>query len=160
MRMIRLAVLASIAVLPSFAAAQVADSLSIGDRVRVRVPATRGNTNLFLGNIASLSTDTLILELPGGKGTVILPRAAISEVAKTAGRESRFKRLPGMLPLIGSTVMLASLPKLHGGPHSNAINNQRYALIGLSTLPIISMLMRTPPERWEPTTRWLEGTAR
>jgi hypothetical protein len=157
MRLIRLALLLSAAALPSLANAQTTDTLIVGERVRVRVPATRGNTNLLFGNVAALSADTLILDLPGGKGTVILPRAAISEVAKTAGRESRFRRLPMMLPLIGSTVMLATLPASHGTPNSNALNNRRYVLIGLSALPIISVFARTPPERWEPTTRWLEG---
>ena len=159
MRLIRLALLASIA-LPAFAVAQTADSLSVGDRVRVRVPSTRGNTNMFVGNVASLTTDTLILDLPGGKGTVILPRVGIAEVAKAAGRESRFRNLPFAWPFIASTVMFATLPPVHGGQHSRALNNQRYVLLGLSAMPIISMFMRTPPEHWEPTTHWLEGRPR
>ena len=161
MRSMRLAVFTLLALtMPATTFGQTSDSLSVGERVRVRVAATRGYTNLFFGNISSLSTDTLILDIPGGKGTIILPRVAISEVAKTAGRESRFRNLPMALPLIASTAMLAALPPLHGGPHSNALNNQRYVLIGLSAVPLISMFMRTPPEHWEPTTRWLEGRAR
>jgi len=159
MRLTQLALFASLA-LSSIAAAQTTDSLAVGDRVRVRVPSTRGNTNLFIGNVASLSTDTLTLELPGGKGTVILPRVGIAEVGKAAGRESRFRNLPMAWPFLASTVMFATLPPVHGGSHSRAINNQRYLLIGLSAMPLISMFMRTPPERWEATTRWLEGHPR
>jgi hypothetical protein len=159
MRLIRLALLVSAFALPSVATAQATDTLAVGERVRVRVAATRGYTNLFFGSISALSADTLILEIPGGKGTVILPRVAISEVAKTAGRESRFRNLPLALPMIASAALLAALPPLHG-PHSNALNNQRYVLIGLSTVPLISIFMRTPPEHWEPTTRWLEGRTR
>jgi hypothetical protein len=160
MRSMRLAVLTLLALTtPTIASGQTSDSLNLGERVRVRVAATRGYTNLFFGSISALSADTLILDIPGGKGTIILPRVAISEVAKTAGRESRFRNLPRTLPLIASTVMFATLPTLHG-PHSNALNNQRYVLVALSALPLVSMFMRTPPEHWEPTTRWLEGRAR
>jgi len=160
MRSMRLALFTSLALtMPAISLGQTPDSLGIGERVRVRVAATRGYTNLFFGNISSLSADTLVLEIPGGKGTVILPRVAISEVAKTAGRESRFRNLPMALPMIASAALLAALPPLHG-PHSNALNNQRYVLIGISTVPLISIFMRTPPEHWEPTTRWLEGRPR
>jgi hypothetical protein len=159
MRLIRLALLVSVFALPSVATAQAMDTLAVGERVRVRVAATRGYTNLFFGSISAISADTLVLDIPGGKGTIILPRVAISEVAKTAGRESRFRNLPMALPLIASTALLAALPPLHGGPHANALNNQRYVLIAISTLPLVSMFMRTPPEHWEPTTRWLEGRA-
>jgi len=161
MRSMRLAVFMLLALTTStIAGGQTSDSLSVGERVRVRVAATRGYTNLFFGNISALSADTLVLDIPGGKGTIILPRVAISEVAKTAGRESRFRNLPMALPMIASTALLASLPPLHGTPHSNALNNQRYVLIGLSALPLVSMFVRTPPEHWEPTTRWLEGRTR
>jgi hypothetical protein len=44
---------------------------------------------------------------------------------------------------------------LHG-PHANALNNQRYLLIGLQALTIGHGLSRKPPERWVPSYGWLE----
>src|SRR5215212_6031951 len=127
-------VVATLVVSPLLLAAQVSDSLHVGDRVRVRVAATRGNTNLFVGNIASISPDTLVVDIPGGKGTIILPRAAIAEVAIGNGRESRLANLPRMAPLLVGPLMLATLPPPRG-PHSNAFRNQRYILVALTAFP-------------------------
>jgi hypothetical protein len=98
MRLVVAAALMSLPTLPSLFEAQVVDSLVIGDRVRVRVAATRGTTNLFIGNVASLARDTLTLSIPGGKGAIILQRAAVSEVAIENGRESRLAILPRVAP--------------------------------------------------------------
>ena len=68
----------AVGLLGSKASAQFRDTLQVGDRVRVRVAATRGTTNLFVGNLASLSPDTLVIDIPGGKGTITLPRAAVA----------------------------------------------------------------------------------
>jgi hypothetical protein len=157
MRFLRLVAFATLSALPSLLTGQVMDSLRVGDRVRVRVASTRGNTNLFVGNVASLSSDTLVVDIPGGKGTIILPRAAIAEVAIGNGRESRFANLPRMAPLLVLPVMLATGPSYHSGPHANALRNQRYILAALTALPVISVFTRTPPERWEPVYSWLDG---
>ena len=142
--------------LGSTAKAQFRDTLQVGDRVRVRVASTRGSTNLFVGNLASVSPDTLVIDIPGGKGTVILPRTAISEVAVSQGNGSHLQNLPGALifALPGTLVATASpLP----GPHENAQRNRRIGLSALYALGTIVALGRRPPEKWEPMYHWLEG---
>jgi len=157
MRVIRQVFLAALAGVTHLLGAQTPDSLHAGDRVRVRVAATRGNTNLFVGNVASISPETLVVDIPGGKGTITLPRAAISEVAITDGRESRLANLPQILPFLVSPVLLASAPTIEHGPHANGLRNWRYVLIGVSSLPMMLHFRRTPAERWRPVYSWLEG---
>src|SRR5215212_9893442 len=99
MRMLT-AALAAALTLPALLPAQVSDTLHVGERVRVNVAASRSYTNVFVGNIASMSPDTLVLELPGYKGRILLPRLAIGEIAVTNGRESRFRRLRLIAPLL------------------------------------------------------------
>src|SRR3954469_11590665 len=108
MRMSHLVLFAAVVALPPLLEAQAPDSLHVGDRVRVRVAATRGYSNLFIGNVASISPDTLVVDIPGNKGTIILPRAGIAEVAVASGRESRFVNLPHLLPLVAPGVLLAT----------------------------------------------------
>jgi hypothetical protein len=143
----------------STANAQFRDTLQIGDRVRVRVAATRGTTNLFVGNLSSLSADTLVVELPGGKGTITLPRAAVAEVALSQGDESRWKRAFGVLPFMAPAVAIATIGP-PSGPHHNALRNQQIVLSILAALPVVRFLTRAPNERWEPVYRWLEGGSR
>ena len=142
--------------LGSTAQAELCDTLQVGDRVRVRVAATRGTTNLFVGNLSRVSPDTLVIDIPGGKGTVILPRTAISEVAVSQGDGSHLRNLPGALifALPGTFFATASPPP---GPHENALRNQRIGLSALYALGTIVALGRRPPENWEPMYRWLEG---
>jgi hypothetical protein len=149
--------LAAVAGVTQLLGAQTPDSLHAGDRVRVRVAATRGNTNLFVGNVASISPETLVVDIPGGKGQVTLPRAAISEVAITDGRESRLLALPQMLPFLVGPALLATTPTIKNVPHANGLRNWRYVLIGVSSLPLILHFRRTPAERWRPVYSWLEG---
>ena len=164
MRMARAAMLA-FTMLPMVAHAQLIDTLApapstdtlhIGDRVRVRVSATRGNTNLFIGSVAAITHDTITLAIPGGKGTIILPRASIGEIGISDGRESRFRNLPMMLPMIASTALIATLPYPSSGPHANALRNQRYVLLGSQVLLLGRLFGRTPPERWRPLYSWLD----
>src|SRR4051812_9141208 len=159
MRLLRWIVAASAVALPSLVVSQAPDSLHVGDRVRVRVAATRGNTNLFVGNVASLTPDTLIVDIPGGKGSIILPRAAIFEIAIGNGRESRWANLPRVAPFLFAPIMLATAPTIYHGSHANALRNQRYALVALTSLPVIFQLRRTPPERWQPVYSWLDRRA-
>jgi hypothetical protein len=157
MWIIRRAFLAALIGGPSLLQSQAPDSLHLGDRVRVRVAATRGNINLFVGNIATISPETLVVDIPGGKGTITLPRAAISEVAVSNGRESRFANLSRVLPAAVPTVLIATMPTIHSGPHANAFRNGRYVLVGLSALPLIVHFWRTPAEHWEPVFTWLDA---
>jgi hypothetical protein len=154
-RMGRIGVVAALAVVwfASTGNAQLRDTLQVGARVRVRVVATRGATNLFVGNLASVSPDTLVIDIPGGKGTIILPRSAISEVAVSQGDESRLTNVSRALPLAYGPVFLATTASsLHG-----RFRNRQYVLAALSTLPFLSFVARKPPERWEPMYHWLEG---
>ena len=144
MRSARALALALVAV-PLVARAQVADSIVLGERVRVSVAATHGDRNLFFGNVAALAPDTLTLAIPGGKGTVILPRASISEIARSDGRESRFSNIPKLGPILITTAATAALPAPSGSMHANGLRNFRYAILGMQGLFIGSILRRTPP---------------
>jgi hypothetical protein len=127
----------------------------IGQRIRVQIATNRGNTGVFIGNLAQISPETLVVEIPGGKGRTILPRAAIAEVAVADGRESRLKNLPVLTPLLAGPVMLATLPP-PPGPHHNAFRNQRLVLLGMTALGIGRVIARTPGERWRPVYSWLD----
>jgi hypothetical protein len=145
-----------VAMLPIAVHAQNGDFLNVGDRVRVRVAATRGgNTNEFVGNIAGIAAETLIVAIPGDKGSITIPRSAIAEVALSRGHQSYVSNVARVAPLIILSAPLLILPRLHG-PHANALNNQRYLLIGLQALTIGHGLSRKPPERWVPSYGWLE----
>lgn len=152
MRPTRILAAAAFLALPIVAAAQVGDTLQIGERVRVRVASTRGNTNLFTGNIASISPDTLILAIPGGKGTIVLPRASISEVAKSDGHVSRWVRLPIVAPLVVSSALITStLTKTS----SRDLQTRGTLILGLNAALIGRYLSHPAPERWRPVESWL-----
>jgi hypothetical protein len=140
----------------STASAQFHDTLQVGDRVRVRVAATRGTTNLFVGNLSSISADTLVIDIPGGKGKITLPRAAVAEVALSQGNESRWRRLPEALPFALPAYVLATLPSPRG-EHANGVRNRQYLFGALSVLQMGAIFGRSPREKWEPVYRWLEG---
>ena len=142
--------------LPSLLLAQGADSLSVGERVRVRLSASRNYSNVFIGNIASLSPDTLVLEIPGNRGTIVLPRLAIAEIAIPNGRESRFARLPILAPLIAAPVLLATT-SASSAARATGTRNRGYFMAAAMTLPVISIFTRTPAERWQPVYGWLDG---
>jgi preprotein translocase subunit YajC len=148
--------LVAVAVLPIALAAQSGDSLNVGDRVRVRIAATRGaNTSEFVGNVASISAETLTVTIPGDKGLVTVPRSAIAEVAQSRGRQSHLTNVVHVAPLALLSVPLFMLPTLHG-PGTSRLNTERYILIGLQGLLIGHALARKPPERWVPAYSWLE----
>ena len=157
MRMAQQVFLAAALAVPTLLQAQASDSIHLGDRLRVRIAATRGNTAVFIGNAASISPDTLVLDIPGGKGSITLARAAISEVAIANGRESRFSSLPRTFPLLVGPLLIAATPPPRNGPHANGLRNLQYALIGFSALPVLMHLSRTPPERWQPVYSWLDA---
>jgi len=146
----------AVVLLSSTAKGQFRDTLQVGDRVRVRVAATRGSTNLFVGNLSGVSADTLVIDIPGGQGRVVLHRTTISEVAVSQGDGSHLRNLPGALlfAVPGTFLATASPPP---GPHENAHRNMRVGLTALYALGTIVALGRRPPEKWEPMYRWLEG---
>jgi hypothetical protein len=150
----RRAVLFAAVVFPSTLLAQQSDSLRMGDRVRVTVAATRGNTNVFIGNVDRVTPDTLFIGLPGGKGLITLPRLAVSEVSISDGRESRWSNLPRVAPLLVPTAMILSMPTPKT-PHWAGLRNQRYALVGLSIGLASMRIAKTQPERWKPVYGWL-----
>jgi hypothetical protein len=152
MRHTRILAAAALLVFPAIAAAQVSDTLQLGERVRVRVASTRGNTNLFTGNIASISPDTLVLAIPGGKGTIILPRASINEVAKSDGRVSRWKSVPFVAPFVFSSALVTSTLT---SPNSGSVRTRGVLLLGLNAAMVARLVGRTPPERWRPVETWL-----
>ena len=148
--------LLAVSVIGSTAKAQFRDTLQVGDRVRVRVAETRGTTNLFVGNLTSVSPDTLVMEIPGGKGTIIVPRAAVAEVALSRN-VSRWNRAAGIFPFapaIGLAIAAANAPP---GPLHDAQRRSGILLSIAAALPAIHVLSRLPNERWEPVYRWLEG---
>jgi hypothetical protein len=151
------AVVAAALSLPSVVAAQVHDTLTVGGRVRVRVGEARGYTNEFIGRLAALSPDTLTLEIPRDKGTMMIARSAITEIAVPNGRESRWTNLGLAAPLLAGPILLATAPVL-SGPHSNAQRVRNIATAGLLlTYPIAAMLRRPTRERWEPVYHWLDA---
>jgi hypothetical protein len=152
MRPTRIFAATALLVFPVVAAAQVSDTLQLGERVRVRVASTQGNTNLFTGNIAAISPDTLILAIPGGKGTIILPRASINEVAKSDGRVSRWRSVPFVAPLVFSSALVTSTLTQS---RSGTARTQGVLLIGMNAALIARYVGRTPPERWRPVESWL-----
>jgi len=155
MRFSRSIALAAMLASPLAVHSQITDSLRVGDRVRVRIAASRG-TNVFIGDIASLSPDTLVMSIPGGKALITLPRLAISEVSLSDGRQSRLLTAAPHLVLLGiPTAMLATAGPFRG-PHSSSLNSQRYMLLGLNALLVGRAISRTPPERWRPVYGWLD----
>ena len=140
----------------STAQAQFRDTLQVGDRVRVRVAATRGATNLFVGNLSSVSADTLVIDIPGGKGSIVLPRSAVAEVALSQGNISG-KRAAAMLPFISPALGIAYAAS--NPPPGPLRASQRKAGLLLSVavaLPGLHLWSRQPIERWEPAYHWLE----
>jgi hypothetical protein len=152
MRPTRILAAAALLVFPALAGAQVSDTLQLGERVRVRGASTQGIVNLFTGNIASISPDTLVLAIPGGKGTIILPRASINEVAKSDGRVSRWRSVPFVAPLVFSSALVTSTLTRSNSSH---VRTQGLLLVGMNAALIARFVGRTPPERWRPVETWL-----
>ena len=156
MRMLA-AVTAAALCLPSIVAAQVQDTLVLGDRVRVKIGEARGYTNVFIGRVAALSPDTLTLEIPHERGTMIFARSAIAEVAVASGRESRWVNVGSVAPMFAVPMVFATLP-VPPGPHSNGYRNRHLLLAAaLLATPIAAILRHPPAERWEPVYRWLDA---
>jgi hypothetical protein len=142
---------------PSLVAAQVPDTLVVGDRVRVRIGEARGYTNVFIGRVAALSHDTLTLEIPRDKGTMIFARTAIAEVAVANGRESRWVNAGSVAPMFALPIVFAATPVIPG-PHSNGDRNRHLLLAAaLLATPIAAILRHPPAERWEPVYLWLDA---
>jgi len=145
-------------VLPLFISAQVPDDLHVGDRVRVRVADTRDYTSVFIGNVASLARDSMTLEIPGNKATMVLPRLAIAEVAISSGRRSRLSLVPSLLIPLALPISIAATASSFRGSHANGLRNQTYITAGaLLSLPLARLFTATPRERWRPVYTWLDG---
>ena len=154
MRMLAVVAAATLA-LPPIVAAQVHDTLVVGDRIRVRVGEARGYTNVFIGRLAALSRDTLTLEIPRDKGTMTFARTAISEVAIPNGRESRWANVGMVAPMFALPIVFATTP-VPGG--SNGARNRHLVLAAaLLATPIAAVLRHPTAERWEPVYRWLDA---
>jgi hypothetical protein len=151
------AVAAAALFVPSLVAAQVHDSLVVGDRIRVRVGEVRGYTNEFIGRLAAISHDTLTLEIPREKGTMVFPRTGISEIAISNGRESRWTNFGLAAPMFIVPIVFATSPVVSGSQSSGARNRHLLMAGALLTYPIAAMLRHQPKERWEPVYHWLDA---
>ena len=157
MRMLAAVVAAALS-LPSMVGAQVHDTLVVGDRIRVRVGEARGYTNVFIGRVAAISRDTITLEIPRDKGTMIFARSAISEVAVPNGRESRWAHAGAVAPMLALPVVFAATTLSSPGPHSSGYRARQIALsAALLATPISFFLSRPRAEQWEPVYRWLDA---
>jgi len=157
MRMLA-AVLAAALSLPSIIAAQVRDTLVVGDRVRVRVGEARGYTNVFIGRVAAISPDTLTLEIPRGKGTMVFARSGISEVAVPNGRESRWAHVGMAAPMLALPIVYAATTLSSHVPHPSGYRAQQIAIsAALLAAPVTALLSHPRAERWEPVYRWLDA---
>jgi hypothetical protein len=157
MRMLTALVAAALS-LPSIVAAQVQDTLVVGDRIRVRVGEARGYTNVFIGRLTAISHDTLTLEIPRDKGTMIFVRSGISEVAVPNGRESRWAHIGLVAPMFAVPVVYATTTLSSHVPHSNGYRARQILLsAALLAAPIAAVLGHQPAEHWEPVYRWLDA---
>lgn len=156
MRMLAAVVAAALSI-PSILAAQVHDTLVVGDRVRVRVGEARGYTNVFIGRLAAISHDTITLEIPRDKGTMVFARSAISEIAVPNGRESRWGNVALVAPLFALPIAFATTT-LSAVPHSKGYRTRQIILsAALLAPPIAAALRHRPAERWDPVYRWLDA---
>jgi hypothetical protein len=146
------------AVSSSMLAQASSDSVHLGDRVRVHIAAGRENPNVFVGNLAQSTPDSVLLDIPGQKGHVVLARASIADVAVSAGRESRLatimRTIPLTLPVIVATSLVATTGVPDHGPHHVALRNQRLALVGMEALLLGRIFNRTPAEKWREVAHW------
>ena len=157
MRMLAAAVAAALSI-PSILAAQVHDTLVVGDRVRVRVGEAHGYTNVFIGRLAAISHDTITLEIPRDKGTMVFGRSAISEIAVPNGRESRWTNVATVAPLFAVPIVFATTTLSSSTPHSSRFRTQQIVLTAaLLATPIAAVFRHRPAERWDPVYRWLDA---
>ena len=143
---------------PPTLAAQIHDTLIVGDRIRVRVGEVRGYTNLFIGRVGAISHDTLTLEIPRDKGTMIFARTAISEVAVPNGRESRWAHVGAAAPMLALPVVFAATTLSSPASHSSGYRTRQIVLSAALLIPPISFFFTRPrAERWDPVYRWLDA---
>ena len=157
MRTLAAVVVAALSI-PSIVTAQVHDTLVVGDRVRVRVGEARGYTNVFIGRLAAISHDTITLEIPRDKGTMLFARSAISEIAVPNGRESRWTNVAAVAPLFAVPIVYAATTLSSSTPHSSGFRTRQIVLsAALFATPIAAVFRHRPAERWEPVYRWLDA---
>ena len=155
----RLAVaLALLAGSPYALAAQFPADVNVGTRIRVWIPEPRRQAEgplrrqLLRGTVASFTSDTLRLSVPGAIGTLEIPRASVRRIEVSRGAPSRpasaFERAVG--GAIGGAVTYALMndPRRKGGPHYRT--DWRAAGVGASWGAGIGALggFLWPSERW------------
>jgi hypothetical protein len=157
MRIHRRALIAGVFSLSAFAPIVRAqgDTVRIGDRVRVRIVSTPGTVNVVTGNVASLSTDTLTVGLPGARGTVVMPRLGIAQLAVSDGVQSRSSQLTRTAPFLMTlpfSLALATRPT-----QSTNLRLLNYGFIAAETYAVARILSLPRLERWRSVTSWLDG---
>jgi hypothetical protein len=148
------AVVAALAI-GSVARAQNSDSLYVGDRVRVRSVSAPGTSSVFYGNISALSSDSLTLALDGRRGTVMLPRLGIAQIALSDGHESRLSKIG--IPLL---LTIPAAFQIHLATQSSAPAPLRVGsvvLVAVNVRLLQKMFSRPPIERWRPVSAWLDN---
>ena len=124
----RLILLAILLIAPRFVAAQLPAEVRPGARVRVWLPEPRRQEpgperrQLIRGTVESTDGSILRLGLPGGSGTLTVPRASIIRLDVSRGVNrgaSMVERAAG--GAIGGAVIFALMndPRRKGGPHYN-----------------------------------------
>jgi hypothetical protein len=94
-RSIMLLAIISVAFIPSLANAQFTDRVQNGTRVRVWIPEAYLQENgpwrrqQLRGTVASVTTDTLRLAVPGTDGTLAVARSSIRRLDVSLGRPAR-----------------------------------------------------------------------
>lgn len=123
----RLAVaLALLAGSPGALAAQFPADVNVGTRIRVWLPEPRRQAEgplrrqLLRGTVASFTSDTLRLAVPGAIGTLDIPRSSVRRIEVSRGLSrpaSAFERAVGGAIAGAVTYALMNDPRRRGGPH-------------------------------------------
>jgi hypothetical protein len=148
-----IAVVFSLSAVAPIAGAQ-SDTVRIGDRVRVRIVSAPGTVNVVTGNVASLSIDTLTVGLPGSRGTVVMPRLGIAQLAVSDGVQSRSSQLVRTAPFLMTlpfSVALATRPT-----QSTNVRLLNYGFIAAESYAVARILSVPRLERWRSVTSWLD----
>jgi hypothetical protein len=149
--------LAFLAGSPGALAAQFPADVNVGTRIRVWLPEPRRQAEgplrrqLLRGTVASLTSDTLRLSLPGAVGTLDIPRSSVRRMEVTRGISrpaSAFERAVGGAIAGAVTYALMNDPRRRGGPHYRT--DWRAAGVGASWGAGFGALggLIWPSERW------------
>ncbi|MGD2217081.1 MAG: hypothetical protein PVJ64_10000 [Gemmatimonadales bacterium] len=96
---------------PARAQTDVASQVSVGDRVRVR--AEHWKSSWWVGTVAALGSDTLVVRREDSTDTLAFPIATIGKLEVSRGRKSNF--LPGLAyGALGGALFFGSIGLLSG----------------------------------------------